>query len=579
MSDSGFQLPKTIRSVIQRIHKREYVLPAIQREFVWKEDQIIRLFDSIMKGYPIGSFLFWNITKESKSNYEYYDFIKDYHERDKKHNPKASDAGENGITAILDGQQRLTALYIGLKGTYATKKPYKRWDSIDAFPEKKLYLNLLSKSNENDLEYEFKFLTQNEARNSDNKNHWFEVSKVLEFQEMFDVNQYIRDNNLLSSNFADKTIWRLYQTITEKKILNYYLVNSQELDKVLNIFIRVNSGGTQLSYSDLLLSIATAEWEKYDAREEITNFVDSINDIGRYFTFTKDFVLKNCLVLSDIKNIAFKVDNFKSENMKKIEKNWNRIKESIKTAILLVSNFGYNYQTLVSTNAVIPIAYYIFKNKLQNSFITSNNFRSEREKIRKWLTLSLIKKAFSGTPDSVLSPIRDKINESDKIFPIEQIISNFKGEPKSLIFSDDDIKTLLDYKYNQKHTFTVLSLLYPTLDYRNMFHMDHIFPKSMFTWKKLAKKDLTVKEEEFFMSKYNLIGNLQLLEGAFNQEKGSTECDKWLTKAYRNEEERAKVKRFHNIPNDISLEFTNFKEFFNKREEQMLEKFKQLLQV
>ena len=97
--------------------------------------------------------------------------------------------------------------------------------------------------------------------------------------------------------------------------MNFFLEKSEELDKVLQIFIRINQGGTKLSYSDLLLSIATAQWKKLDASKVIHEFVDKINDIGKGFNFNKDFVLKSCLVLADIKDIKFKVDNFSSENM------------------------------------------------------------------------------------------------------------------------------------------------------------------------------------------------------------------------------------------------------------------------
>lgn len=111
---------------------------------------------------------------------------------------------------------------------------------------------------------------------------------------------------------------------------------------MLNIFIRINSGGTILSYSDLLLSIATAQWEQKDAREEINNFVDEINEIGNGFNFNKDFVLKTCLVLTDFSNIAFKVDNFNKSNMLKIESNWEDITKAIRLAVNLVSSFGFN---------------------------------------------------------------------------------------------------------------------------------------------------------------------------------------------------------------------------------------------
>lgn len=135
----------------------------------------------------------------------------------------------------------------------------------------------------------------------------------------------------------------------------------------MNIFIRVNSGGTKLSYSDLLLSIASAQWEQHDAREEITDFVDYINGIGDGFRINKDFVLKTSLVLSDFSDIAFKVDNFNKSNMMKIEENWDNIKTAITQAINLVSSFGYSGETLNSNNALIPIAYYLLKSVYQET--------------------------------------------------------------------------------------------------------------------------------------------------------------------------------------------------------------------
>ena len=108
-----------------------------------------------MRDYPISSFLFWEVEKSNIPKYQFYEFIRDYHERDQRHNPKADLYGESGITAILDGQQRLTSLYIGLKGTYTSKLPRKKWDDDAAFPKRKLYLNLLSPSDEEDLEPHF----------------------------------------------------------------------------------------------------------------------------------------------------------------------------------------------------------------------------------------------------------------------------------------------------------------------------------------------------------------------------------------------------------------------------------------
>ena len=113
---------KTIKYLIDKITDKEFVLPNIQREFVWKPEQIEKLFDSLMRGYPIGSFLFWNIKQEKVNEYKFYDFLLKYHEKDNRHNTEAPSSGNKAITAILDGQQRLTSIYIGLKGSYAEKK-------------------------------------------------------------------------------------------------------------------------------------------------------------------------------------------------------------------------------------------------------------------------------------------------------------------------------------------------------------------------------------------------------------------------------------------------------------------------
>ena len=159
----AFQIPVTIRDVLAEVHAGKYLLPAIQREFVWKPPQIEALFDSILRGYPIGSFLFWQVDREHRSKYQFYEFIRKYHERDRRHNPKADVSGTEGLTAILDGQQRLTALYIGLHGSHSAKAWGKWWSSDDAFPEKRLHLNLSEPATDWDGGFLFKFLTDAEV--------------------------------------------------------------------------------------------------------------------------------------------------------------------------------------------------------------------------------------------------------------------------------------------------------------------------------------------------------------------------------------------------------------------------------
>ena len=578
----AFIEPVTIREAVDCVHKKDYLLPAIQREFVWDTYQIERLFDSLMRDYPISSFLFWKVKKNSIKNYQFYEFVREYHERDNRHNPKANIDGESGIIAILDGQQRLTSLYIGLKGTYAYKLPRKRWDNDSAFPKRKLCLNLVSPSKDGDLQYDFRFLTKKEYKQTDENHVWFAVGDILNLTEAVDVNEYLLENDISEPGkekyrYANKTLFKLYEIIQKNKSINFFLEKGESLDKVLNIFIRVNSGGTQLSYSDLLLSIATAQWKEKDAREEITSFVDEINSIGDGFNFNKDFVLKNCLVLSGFKDIAFKVDNFNQENMRTIEKQWDGITKAIKSSVILLSCLGYHRDTLTSNNALIPIAMYLYKIGSPDGFSESSKYREDRKKIFKWLVMVLLKRTFSGQPDNVLRPVREVIDKSEDGFPFEKIILKLKGSAKAISFDGDEIENLLYYQYAQAYTYSVLAFLYPSLVFRNKFHQDHIFPKKLFTAKRLEKRGIREEDIEFYLNNYNYLANIQLLEGVPNQEKSGKDFNVWIKEEYPNEDARKAYMKTNYIPDDVDLSLGNFKEFIEKREELIVSKFKRLL--
>ncbi|MDR0920377.1 MAG: DUF262 domain-containing HNH endonuclease family protein [Oscillospiraceae bacterium] len=571
----AFQTPLTIAKVITDIDQKKYLLPSIQREFVWKEEQIVRLFDSIMKGYPINSFLFWKISREKAAQFKFYEFIRDYHQTLKKHNIPANINGNEGITAILDGQQRLTSLYISLKGSYSSKLPNKQWDNPKAFPEKRLYLNLFKKSEEEDLEYNFEFLTKEESERNDEEHFWFPVGEILNIKDNSEIMQYLISKKLIDNKMACNIVSSLFEVIHNKQTINYYLEESDKLDKVLNIFIRVNSGGTTLSYSDLLLSFATAQWEKLDAREEINKFVDEINSIGQGFNLNKDIVLKACLVLCDIQDIAFKVDNFNKNTMLKIENEWGNITEAIRCSVNLVSSFGFSSKNITSNNLFIPIAYYFKTIGLPNNFETSDKFKEDRKAIKKWFVSSLLKRIFSFAPDGALKPIRDIIKSNEnKGFPTESIIERFSGTNRSLKFGEEDYKVLLNNKYGERDTLVVLSILYPWAKLRNNFEIDHIFPQNKFTKTKLDFPQEKINE---FTEKFNYIGNLQLLEKIPNIQKSDKDFNEWLINEHKNEEELKDYKKKHFIPN-VDLSFDNFLDFFAEREKLLIECLKKELE-
>ena len=405
----GFEKPITIQKAVQEIQSNKYVLPAIQREFVWKAEQIESLFDSLLRGYPIGTFLFWKVTPERIGDFQFYRFMDHYHERDFRHNEPYNPPPHKDVTAILDGQQRLTALYIGINGWYANKLPRYWWNNDEGFPKQELYINL-KRPQPQDMEtetngFEVRFLRKADLNKPDEKKYWFKVGNVLQFANMQSVFNYCVTNGLINERdtYSSDTLVELWNVLTQQPWVNYFLEEEQNLDKVLNIFIRVNSGGTPLSYSDMLLSIATAAWKELDARQEIYDLVEQLNQIGDGFNFDKDFVLKASLELSDILAIEFRVTSFKRDNMLTIEKNWNKLVGALKGAAYLLASWGYNWQTLVSNFAVIPLAYHLYKLNSPQNFVTASKYATSREKMLQWLRVALLKRTFSGPTDNTLS--------------------------------------------------------------------------------------------------------------------------------------------------------------------------------
>lgn len=573
----SYQTALTIENIIKNIDSKKYLLPSIQREFVWSTKQIERLFDSLMMDYPINAFLFWEVPRDKVGEFSFYEFIRNFHQRTGRHNQKANTNGTEDITAILDGQQRMTSLYIGLKGSYAYKLSHKRYDNPLAYPPRQLYLNILSKSDDPDITYDFKFLTQNEVKEMNKEKDkngnpcyfWFRVGDILDVKEEYEINNILFDNNLNAlpqAKFANRALFKLFAVIKKNQTISYYLEKSTELDKVLNIFIRVNSGGTTLSYSDLLLSFATAQWENRDAREELNAFMDEVNMIGRGFNIGKDIILKSCLVLSGFKEISFKVDNFNRSNMLKIEKNWDELTSAFRTAVELISSFGFSRENITSNNLFIPIAYYIKSIGVPQGFVSSSKYIDDRKKIKKWFIASLLNKVFSFMPDGLLKPVRTLIDNNPGSFPLDKIITLFKGTNRDITFTKESIENLLWTKYGTGDALIVLSVLYPWADLKNNFHIDHMWPKSKFTAKKLEKRGIVnIDTKTFYMDNVNYIGNLQLLESVPNIEKKDKDFDVWLRSTYSDLKQRKDYMQKHYIP-DIDLSFGNFEQFFLERE-------------
>ena len=566
---------KNIRAVIEEINSRKIYLPAIQRKYVWDDDQITRLMDSIMLGYPIGTFLFWKVRKSiiNKKEYSMYEFIKDFHERDVYKNPSAPQpfpigSDEETIWAVLDGQQRLTSLYIALQGSMSRKLPNKRWKNDDAFPIKELYLDLHSqRTDEEDISYEFKFLTQEEAKKQKDDKLWYLVKDILKYSQDELVTDLIIPNGWASDKVAKKNISLLHTRLVGDEIINYFEVQTDSIDSVLDIFVRVNSGGTVLSKSDLLFSTIVSHWDK--ARDEIDKLLAEINKIGEGYKFSNDFIMRTCLYVLDM-SVTLKVETFKKESVLKIKNNWENIRKAIKDTVDLLNEFGFNSENIISYVAVSPMVYYRFK---------GGNFDAEsKSELRKYIVISQVRQVFGAATNSALTSIREALKAAPTdSFKMGNLLKvRFTGE-RTLRYTSEEIDAMFDTYEIGAYTFMLLSLLFPNLKYSQKgFHQDHMHPYAGFEESKIANLKLPdgsiiddVRKDEW-RRRRNTLANLQLLEGRENERKNATPLVDWI-KVIANSE-NAKY-----MPSDSSFELSHFEDFMDKRQKLMSDALKAIL--
>lgn len=496
----GYLPPTTIADALRRIQKGELILPAIQREYVWKPAQVIGLFDSIMRGYPIGSFLSWKVEPETVKKFRFYGFLKDFNEFSGRHNPTLDVSPGQTVIAMLDGQQRLTSLNIGLRGTYAYKRARAWSNNPDNYPTRKLYLNVLEEAEENEagLRYDFRFLTDSQltAANPDEAKYWFPVHRVYETDDLGDLWDLAGDAGLANDRSARNMLSQLWKAIHSAAGVHFYEETDQDVERVLDIFIRVNSAGTVLSYSDLLLSIATAQWKERDARGAIHGLVDGLNATGQGFAFTQDVVLKSGLVLAGIGDIGFKVKNFTTENMATLDREWDAISDSLKVAVGLLSDFGLSNATLTAGSVLIPLAYYVHRRGLTQKYRESVSDAADRATLRTWTLRSLIVPGVWGSGlDSLLRDLRQSIDDHGANgFPAAEIERRMAARGKSLAITAEQIEDILNLPYGAARTFAVLAALFPHVNTRNIHHVDHIFPQALLSKAKLNRLGSPAKQ-------------------------------------------------------------------------------------
>jgi uncharacterized protein with ParB-like and HNH nuclease domain len=555
----------TVAATVDKINQ-EYFLPAFQRQFVWKPEQLVALFDSLMKGYPISSFLFWDVSPENKMNWQIYKFAENFRFRE-VHN-EAGDTSGRKLTLVLDGQQRLTSLLIGLRGSFTVIAKGKRWVSQDAWQRKRLFIDLLvdpaqipnSTDAEDDVEHPYGFALFETAPQSGPANLWFKVGEILNYPEASELAMLIEkvvgrlpaEKNWTVYETVKRNLNRLHNMIWVDKIISCYTEDNQDYDRVLGIFVRANNQGTKLSKSELMLSMITSKWTDISAREEITNFVETLNNrLDRKNDATTDFVMKSCLLLSDLDHV-YQVKNFTNRNLEIMRNNWTNIQLSIKRTFQLVNSFGIDRENLTSFNALLPIAYYLHKTEFDLLSATTSSFIANAERIRRWLIAALLNRVFGGNSDNTIGSAKNAIASSllgSKDFPLSSLNAALTRQIKRPAnLTAETVASAMEFKYKDRETFMLLSLLYENKGWGSIgYQVDHIFPQSRLDHKHLMKNNVTPSKINDLLDCTNRIGNLQLLVGPENREKSDSSFEDWIRSRDRSFLEK------HLIPQDEHL--------------------------
>jgi uncharacterized protein with ParB-like and HNH nuclease domain len=528
-------------------------LPNIQRPFVWKEEQIERLYDSILREYPIGTLLVWK-TKSSIKRRRFIDLYNDNLKLTDFYEPET----DTPKMMVLDGQQRLQSLFIGLKGSYNKKE---------------LFIDILSgdlKAPE-DMKYNFQFKDSKTAAFP-----WIKFKDiVLTDKRQREIQQEIID---AAPDLNDAQIDRIEDNVglirevfcTQDNIL-YQLVDSIDRPKayseedIVEIFIRANSGGTFLGKSDLLFSLLTASWE--DADEKMTELLEDINRTG--YKFNRDFILKTCLVLLN-KGARYDVEKFRHSGIRdQIMSDWDKIADAIKGVkdFIYGNTFLKTDKTIPSYLSLVPLIYFRYN--------FPNDWQRHEAEFQKYLIRTSLTGVFGGNPDQLLDKIISNIREN-QTFDLTEIFGVVRADGRSLEVSKD---TILGLNYWKKEIHLLFNLWYgfnyqPSLS-DNSPQIDHIFPQSVLAKIKLANPETgKMNLMKYRWQERDQIGNLMLLRAEENGGGGKTDIlpEQWFADKSDEYLER------HLIPKDKELwKLENFEAFVEARNKLILDKFNYLI--
>ena len=558
----------SIRKIVSYLNDEEsegggFWLPNIQRPFVWQPEQITRLFDSIMREYPISTLLVWK-TKEAVKHRR---FIDNYRRGVKLTDFYVPDNKRSKLM-VLDGQQRLQSLFIGLKGQYDGKE---------------LYFDVTSgqQSAPEDIRYRFAF-----KDSASGAWPWIKFKDIVFKNNKLDLQiaQDLISNAGFTLSEETSTAVQLNVARTRQEFVNGDNITYQELDSIDNpdaykvddiveIFIRANSGGTKLGKSDLLFSLLTSSWDEAD--EQLEELLGKLNTSG--FSYDRDFILKSCLTMLN-KGARYEVSKFRDGKTKdEIVSQWGALSKAILAVhdVLITNTYIRSDRAMPSYLALIPLIYYRYH---YSKDFTSNPHLTE------YLLRVLVTGAFSGNPDTLIDRIVHSIQQQQG-FSLSEAMGVIREAGRNLEITPH---VILEQHYGSRELHLFFNLWYRSFNYipayvGNTPSVDHIFPQSLLRAVKIINPETGKRNILKYPQQIrDQIANCMLLTTDENGPAGksNTPPNKWMARSrFASDADHQEYLELHLIPKDPSLwERDRFEDFIAVRKALIEEKFSYMMQ-
>jgi len=456
-----------------------FFIPAMQRPYVWAQDEAIKLLNSIYQGFPIGASLIWNTIYDNPDNLGAKRAYRFPHEQGVDSIVRSQahlDAG-HPITFVLDGQQRLTSLNIAVRGGWRKKNGelYKMYFN-PTLDKKGAFLNLNSEL--------------------DNIKGMILCSEILQWedesvfeQQLMHPPLFVHGESELCANVRGENIRLLRKRFWEDSAFCCGVYNAKNMQSALDVFILANDTGKRLEKSDLLLATLTTSWNNLSADQVVDDLRTKLNKLfvgGLPFKARKP-LLKSMLAVAPIRlPIAHNMSSITPEVIVDLESGWPAYSDSMIKTVELVTRWGlHRNRCLTSVNALIPLTCWIHRYKIDIN-AENNSSTQNLELARVWLISALMSSAFGGNSDSAISAARDVILDSETSkFPFQELHLTLDAHHNYNLLNRDGVTTFLSglyYDSNGQRSLIrlVLTLVRGTINERANYELDHIFPKGVF---------------------------------------------------------------------------------------------------